>query len=275
MSLNTENWRLARIGDYFNTYTGGDLIIGKVQEGEIPVVSHSASSNGVKIYSDVIEGRKLFNCHRAISLADRGTFFAAVQKKDFYIGTRVKAIEFKDGEHSDNVLQFIVTVINNEKFRFCYGRNCTNGLDDLCIKLPMLENGDLDYTFMESYISSLDKNALDIPDYFMNEGYDKACWYLDNINQEDFEKKYAGKALREKVNLNISKWKPFHLYELFQIDSGNRFDKSKMSIGAPSVNFVGRSSENNGVTAYVDEIETVPPYQKGCLTIALGGIMNP
>lgn len=44
-----------------------------------------------------------------------------------------------------------------------------------------------------------------------------------------------------------------------------------MSMAAPSVNFVGRSSENNGVTAFVDEIQEVKPYKEGNLTVALGG----
>ena len=44
-----------------------------------------------------------------------------------------------------------------------------------------------------------------------------------------------------------------------------------MSMGAPTVNFVGRSSENNGVTAFVDEIEGTEPYKEGNLTVALGG----
>lgn len=271
MELSVEKWKSVTIGTFFNTYTGGDLIISRVQEGNIPVVSHSVDNNGVKIYSDIIPGRKLFNCRKTISLADRGTFFAAVQKEDFYIGTRVKALEFKDGEHSENVLKFIVTIINNERFRFSYGRNCTSGLDDLVIKLPLKLDGSIDYDFMERYISSLDVNKQQIPDYFLDEGYNKACWYLDTIDQEAFEKEFAGKVCDDTIILDTKDWVEFHLYDIFDIDSGNKFDRSKMSMGAPSVNFIGRSSENNGITAYVDEIEGVEPYKKGYLTVALGG----
>lgn len=104
----------------------------------------------------------------------------------------------------------------------------------------------------------------------MQEGYEKACWYLDTIDQDDFEKEYAGKICDDEIVLDTDKWIEFHLYDIFEIHVGNKFDRSKMSMGAPTVNFVGRSSENNGVTAFVDEIEGTEPYKEGNLTVALG-----
>ena len=87
----------------------------------------------------------------------------------------------------------------------------------------------------------------------------------------DFEKEYAGKICDDEIVLDTDKWIEFHLYDIFEIHVGNKFDRSKMSMGAPTVNFVGRSSENNGVTAFVDEIEGTEPYKEGNLTVALGG----
>lgn len=155
LSLKNQKWGFFKINQIFKTYTGGDLIIGEIQEGNIPVISHSAENNGIKVYSSEIEGQKLFDHTKTISLADRGTFYAAVQYKDFYIGTRVKALEFLDGKHSTEVMLFFATIINYEKFRFCYGRNCTNGIDDLEISLPIDENNKPNYKFMKEYIQSL------------------------------------------------------------------------------------------------------------------------
>ena len=49
----------------------------------------------------------------------------------------------------------------------------------------------------------------------------------------------------------------YHLYDLFEISSGNKLDRVKMTEKSPCVNFVGRSGINNGVTAVVDLIESV------------------
>ena len=72
---------------------------------------------------------------------------------------------------------------------------------------------------------------------------------------------------------DLSKWKYFHLYDekLFDIDSGTKLDRIKMTTYAPSVNFVGRANANNGVTDFIDEISGLKPYPAGVLTLSLGG----
>lgn len=71
--------------------------------------------------------------------------------------------------------------------------------------------------------------------------------------------------------ISNANWKQFHIYDLFEIDSGTKLDKVKMKTENPTVNFVGRSSANNGVTERVEEIEGIPPFSPGYLTLALGG----
>lgn len=39
------------------------------------------------------------------------------------------------------------------------------------------------------------------------------------------------------MNLQDAIWYDYHLYDLFHIDSGNKFDKSKMTTFDPTVNF--------------------------------------
>lgn len=269
MELNIDSWKPFKISTVFKTYTGGDLIINTVQEGEIPVISHTSVNNGIKIYSSEIEGQPLFDCKKTISLADRGTFFAAVQNHDFYIGTRVKALEFKDGRHSEAVLQFIATVINHEKFRFCYGRNCTNGLDDLVIKLPV-KNDKIDYEFIEKYMNSLNGDVSDIPDYFLNEGYKKACWYLDNINQEDFERDYAGISAAKSIALSDRKWDYFTLDDIVSsIHNGKSYNASDLVVSDSEeyVSYVTRTDENNGVSMYVQALDYQGLEKANAITI--------
>lgn len=73
--------------------------------------------------------------------------------------------------------------------------------------------------------------------------------------------------------LDITGWKRFHLYDdfLFEINAGNKFDRSKMTVMNPEIDFVSRSNNNNGISCIVDRIEDVEPYKAGCMTIALGG----
>ena len=83
------------------------------------------------------------------------------------------------------------------------------------------------------------------------------------VPQESYMYVSAGRDLWYNVNLYDE--------QLFTIDSGNKLDKSKMATNNPTVNFVGRANQNNGITAVVNEIIGLEPYKKGYLTLALGG----
>lgn len=156
MNLDVGKWKPFRIGDYFDIFTGGDLILRDIDDGKIPVCSHSAENNGVGAYVCFIPGRKLFNCKRSICLADRGTFHATVQAENYYIGTRVKALVLKESLDVDvTSLLFIATIINAESYRYSYGRNCTNRTEDIIVNLPTTPNSTPDWVFMSNYIKSL------------------------------------------------------------------------------------------------------------------------
>ena len=75
--------------------------------------------------------------------------------------------------------------------------------------------------------------------------------------------------------IDTSEWKEYHLYDIFDIDMGNKMDRDKMSDG--DVAFVGRTANNNGIIARVGFVKdhgkygTVEPYKAGCISLALGG----
>lgn len=64
------------------------------------------------------------------------------------------------------------------------------------------------------------------------------------------------------------------LNKVFKIDHGNKFDLNKMSrcgLRDDAVTFVGRSSERNGVVAFVEHVRGAEPFPAGSITVALGG----
>ncbi len=73
------------------------------------------------------------------------------------------------------------------------------------------------------------------------------------------------------MKIDTSTWKAFYLHELFDAEMGNGFDRNKMSDDNPTVNYVTRTAENNGVGDVIDYIAGVEPYPAGSITLALGG----
>lgn len=62
------------------------------------------------------------------------------------------------------------------------------------------------------------------------------------------------------------------LSDIFNISYGTKLDMNKMSSTENSkIAFVSRSSKNNGVVAYVDSYNNLPPLPSGLITVTLGG----
>jgi hypothetical protein len=64
------------------------------------------------------------------------------------------------------------------------------------------------------------------------------------------------------------------LNKIFLVEYGNKFDRNKMALATKvetAVAFVGRSGNMNGVTAFVEPLDDIPPHASGYITTALGG----
>jgi hypothetical protein len=65
------------------------------------------------------------------------------------------------------------------------------------------------------------------------------------------------------------KMKPIN--KLFKVQSGNKLDYGKMIIKEGGIPFVSRTSQNNGVVGFVEEINGIKPFSEGLITVSLGG----
>lgn len=150
-----------QICSLFDIDTGRDVIISSVENGDIPLISHQHNNNGISKRIKKLNNRKLFDYRQTLALADRGVFYATTQAENFHIGTRVKALTFKEGIQEENVRLFFVASINKLQVLFKdYLVNATDKLPSLQIKLPITSSGEIDYHFMEVYIRAQKKLAI-------------------------------------------------------------------------------------------------------------------
>ena len=145
------------INELFEIATGRDFIIGNTEKGDIPLISHTNENNGLVAKIKKVSNRRIFDANKTIALADRGVFYATTQDKNFHIGTRVKALTFKDGDKSEEERLFITSSINKLQVLFTdYLTNATDKLPNLQIELPIFNNK-IDYDFMKTYIKAIEK----------------------------------------------------------------------------------------------------------------------
>ena len=276
--VSNQKYKPFNVGDIFFITNGKGITRQEIKDhpGELAAIQSAATNNGIMGFIDedyCRERNYSFTLEPCLTVARTGSSgYVTFQEHGCCVGDSAKLLLLKGKKKTKNIYLYLRTILMANKYRYTFARKVTeeNYLNDI-IELPINEDDEIDYEYMENYILQINGDVASFPDYFLQEGYEKACWYLDTIDQDDFEKEYAGKICDDEIVLDTDKWIEFHLYDIFEIHVGNKFDRSKMSMGAPTVNFVGRSSENNGVTAFVDEIEGTEPYKEGNLTVALGG----
>ena len=239
----------------FEIATGRDVIIGNVQNGNIPLISHQHDNNGISKKIAQISNRRLFNFKNTLPLADRGVFLATTQNENFHIGTRVKALTFKDGEKSIKIREFIVACINKLQILFLdYASNATDNLPNFKIQLPT-KKGKIDFDFMESFIAELEAEHLA-----------ELEAYLSATGLKD----YALTAEEQQVlnDFENVKWQTFNLEKLFGKSTRGRRLKSDDRI-AGNLPFVTAGETDEGISAFIGNNVTV--FSENTTTIDMFG----
>lgn len=138
---------------------------------------------------------------------------------------------------------YFVSILEKQMYQFSYQRKPGMQLyKDLELYLPVDENGELNIKYIEQYMSKIkNKN-------------------IDNIKR--FIKKYD---CEEISIINLKKevvFKAFKLSEIFNIVGTKSLDAGHLTFKDKGYNFVGRTSDNNGIQGKIDKQDFEPnePY---------------
>lgn len=234
---------MKRICELFDTFSGNDLVLSylNLNDDGIAYVSRTEKNNGITARIDEIENLNPFPSG-TISVSLGGSVLEAfLHEEPFYTGYHIKVLKPKT-HMSVSVLQFYCYCIRLNKFKYSFGRQANKTIDDILIP---------DLNEIPEWVEkerNIDINS--IPEYFLDEGYENACWYLDNIDQETFEQEYKGKLVDEKVSLDVSNWHQFKMKEIFPIIERGKRQKSIDRISG-EVPYYSASKNNNGLTDYI------------------------
>lgn len=141
-------------------------------DGAIPFIGATEYNNGVASWHDIkdIEATsksgggknhslkaKIFSGGKYITVSNNGSVgYAFYQPHDFTCTHDVNPITTKNIEMNAYIAMFISTLIELERYRWAYGRKWRPIRMPMSkIKLPVDNNGEPDWQFMEDYIKSL------------------------------------------------------------------------------------------------------------------------
>ena len=150
--LEIQKWKEFRIGDLFSIeLSKGDIKLDDINSGDIPLVSSGETDNGIVGYIDKHgDGiAKIFPANRLTVDMFGNSFY---QDTPFYAVShgRVNILNPKF-EMTKAIGLFLSSVINQERFKYSYGRAVySNVIADMIIKLPIDHEDNPDWHFRYS-----------------------------------------------------------------------------------------------------------------------------
>lgn len=245
------SWKLFNLADIFRMRNTRSVIQKNIvpDSGNVAYVTAQAGNNGVLTYVDcpdewLEEGNCIMIGGKTLTFSYQAKPFCSNDSHNIALYLKDKTIA------SERRYLFLIAVLRcalTEKY--CWGDSISlKRINQDKLPLPVDAKGDPDWEYMDGYMSDIMKET-EIS--------------LEQLSQTN----------GVKHELDVTNWKRFHLYDndLFEIDTGTKLDRVKMTQVKPEVNFIGRANSNNGITAQVDRIRGLEPYASGNMTLSLGG----
>lgn len=248
LNLNDREWKAFFICDIFlleSTSSGIDGNKLSNEQGNIPYLTRTDLNNGYKSFvGQQAEKYKRDNGNCITIGLDTQTAF--YQPHSFYTGQNVQVL--KNDKLNKYNAKFFIPLLHNAMVSLNWGGNgATLGrLKKKKIVVPITDDGQPDYAFMEQYI---------------REREDKLKQkYIDFVNAE-FE--------TPPIPLAEKTWGVFYLKDLFGIiQRGKRLVREHQQAG--KMPYVSSTAMNNGIDGFISTERTTREFSN-CLTIANSG----
>lgn len=240
MNLNVDSWKELQLTDIF--IIKGGFYNKKPEhsiEGRFPFLASTESNNGVTEYyslEDVKSWDKIGNADNTldkkiykgncIAVTVNGSVCNAFYQSENFTCSHDITVLYPIGhELTPPQALFICTVIMKEKYRWSYGRkpHDIKKFGRSIIKLPVTQDGSVDWDFMEQYIKSLNYKPLTTS----NQG------------------RYGSHAL------GVENWVEFCIGDLFEVKKGKRLTSDDQTDG--DTPYIGAIDSNNGVANYIGQ----------------------
>ena len=241
-------WGEFKILDIFTISPGIRLTKADMLEGNTPFIGATDSNNGITTFCG--------NDNASRDCNVLGVNYNGSIVENFYhpysalFSDDVKRLHLKDAEGNKYIYLFIKQCILKQKQKYEYGYKF-NGerMKDQIILLPICEDGNPDYKYMEGYMKQVEKKLL--------------TRYKNYIGKKSLRCQNVGGKMKD------CRWKEFDVKEVFpNILRGRRLKTDDHIKG--TMPYVSSSAMDNGVDNFISNNQGVRIFNN-CLTIANSG----
>ncbi len=256
--LRVVKWGEFKLGDLFDVLSYKKRFdankVSLVENGGHPYIVRQSTQNGKK--GNINENSKYLNPGNTISFGqDTATMF--YQEKPYFTGDKIKILKPKYSRFGKGNAQFFLAAMRKAFYSFAWGSSRFNvqTLNNQIVKLPIVENGSIDFDFMESFVAELEaERVAELTAYLKVSG-------LDNYELSSEEEI----ALE---NYKFLEWDVFNLEKLFgKSTRGKRLKGDDRIVG--TLPFVTAGEASEGISAYISN--KVEVFEKNTTTIDMFG----
>jgi len=231
-TVNNNEWKEFRIDDLFIIKIGKNIDGNKIdkENGSTAYITRKESNNGL---DGIVNHKKEFiNLDFPVITIGNETAEPFVQSYKFFTGTKVNILKPKIATSKD-ALFFITQCLkmHKSKYSYSYTINSTR-LKKQTLLLPVTNNGQPDYAFMENYMR--DK------EFTLVENYKN---YISQTIVNNENEPLKVKSLSEK------KWNSFRIKDIFDVNKGIYLSQKYIKKG--EIPYVTAKSENNGICGFI------------------------
>ena len=248
LSLDSRNWDAFFIEDVAEILSGRDIYERERLDGLIPYITATANNNGIGYFVANSNETLESNCLSVNRNGSVGYCFYHPYKALYGNDTR----KLRPKKNNKYVSLFISLCITKQREKYGYGYKMGTGrLKRQRILLPIDENNNPDWQFMEDYMKAKEQQIL-------KPTIEKLCKHLI------FNEIATGGG-----KLSHAHWKAFYFTEVFtEIQRGKRLKKADHSEGKTP--YISATALNNGVDGFVGNESGVRKFSN-CLTVANSG----
>lgn len=250
-TLKDKKWGKFYLKDIFSSIQRGKrLKKGDHIAGNIPYVSSTSNNNGIDGFLGNAKNVRVFsNCCTIANSGSVGTCF--YHPTTFVASDHVT--QLKNEKFNRYIYLFISTVASRLSEKYSFNREMNdNRIRREVIMLPMNENGDPDYVFMEQYMRFLENKSIST----------YKATILKHIEESSFTNIIP--PLNDKV------WSEFKIEKLFNIQAGKSKGLNHLKQNKSGISYLGATNNNNGVLTTVDRVDSM--VQRGnCIAFIRNG----
>lgn len=238
MRLDEREWKPISIADIFSFVRGRENNMATLENGNTPLISARSVNNGLKGFVNTPKSVIAGNCITLNNDGDGGAGLAYYQPTDMALDTHVTALLPKT-EMSMFALLFISECLSKLHGFFGHGLSISNKRAEMIrIMLPVTDEGDPDYQFMEDYIRELmDAKREQYRTYIESR--------LKSVGLDDANRGGYSEELKSR------QWQSFRIDGIFNILPGKRLVAADSTPGDRP--FIGALDNSNGVARFVSD----------------------